>query len=457
MFAMVVPRNAHAQNPWYDPSVEEHQAALAECAEGEVGLECTVQAIVKAIENSLAEHTASSPQTPGLSQAPGAVQYASSLVTTLIGNPPISSVDYMGYIAQKLNPVEPAYAQGGTGFQALSALIPIWSAFRNIAYLAFVVIFIFIGFMIMFRTRLDPQTVVNVQNSLPKLVITLLLITFSYAIAGFMVDLIYLGIYLVVSVLASQGLINNPATVRTDLLTENVFSMVAEAGFFRWALTMSEAVNAAIEAALNDTFLELVYDAIPFSVSIGKLIISVAILFSLFKLFFQLLLAYIGIILQTILSPILILFNALPGSQSFGNWLRNMLANVLIFPAVAMLFLISAILIGQPGGRWQIEPLVPGGGQVWSPPFVAMETTAEHIMAIIGLGFLLFAPQMVAVLQKSLKAQPLPVSGVFAPLVAGAGVVSAPIRGIGGAVSTGVRTYFGQKVESLAGEQQRRG
>jgi hypothetical protein len=458
MLAMVIPSNAHAQSPWYDPSVEEHQAALAECAEGEVGLECTVQAIVKAIENSIAEHTASSPQTPGTSrvQAPGAVQFASSLVTTLIGNPPVSSVDYMGYIAQKLNPVEPAYAQG-TGFQALSPLIPIWSAFRNIAYLAFVIIFIFIGFMIMFRARLDPQTVVNVQNSLPKLVITLLLITFSYAIAGFMVDLIYLGIYVVVSVLASQGLISNPGTVRTDLLTDNIFTMTAEAGFFRWALSMSEAINATIEAALNDTFLELVYDAIPFSVTIGKLIISVAILFSLFKLFFQLLLAYIGIILQTILSPILILFNALPGSQSFGNWLRNMLANVLIFPAVALLFLISAILIGQPGERWQVEPLVPGGGQFWSPPFVAMETTAEHIMAIIGLGFMLFAPQMVAVLQKTLKAQPLPVSGVFAPLVAGAGVVSAPIRGIGGAVSTGVRTYFGQKVEAIAGETQRRG
>src|SRR3990170_4166309 len=353
-----------------------------------------------------------------------------------------------------MNIDQPAYAQGA-GYTALSPLIPLWTAFRNISYLAFVVIFILIGFMIMFRAKLDPQTVVNVQNSLPKLVITLLLITFSFAIAGFMVDLIYLGIYVVVSVLASQGLISNPGTVRTDLLTANVFSMVAEAGFFRWALTMSEAINATIEAALNDTFLELVYDAIPFSVTIGKLIISVAILFSLFKLFFQLLLAYIGIILQTILSPLLILFNALPGSQSFGNWLRNMLANVLIFPAVAMLFLISAILIGQPGERWEVQPLVPGGGQFWTPPFVAMETTAEHVMAIIGLGFMLFAPQMVAVLQKTLKAQPLPVSGVFAPLAAGAGVVTALPRGIAGAARTTVRGYFGQKVESFAGETQK--
>src|SRR3990170_830192 len=337
MLAMVLPKNAYAQNPWYDPSVEEHQAALEECAEGEVGLECTVQAIVKAIENSMAEHTASSPQTPGTSraQAPGAVQFASSLVTTLIGNPPVSSVDYMGYIAQKLNPVEPAYAQG-TGFQALSPLIPIWSAFRNIAYLAFVIIFIFIGFMIMFRARLDPQTVVNVQNSLPKLVITLLLITFSYAIAGFMVDLIYLGIYILIATFDSAGLLGEPTIALNRLLTQNLFELVFKAGLWRLTANAAQSVQELISSALANWSIGKYLGSI--SGWLAHAVFVIALLFAMFKLFFQLGIAYIQIILQTIFAPIFILFNALPGSQSFSSWLRNFLSNILIFPAVATLF-----------------------------------------------------------------------------------------------------------------------
>ena len=146
---VLLPRQTFAA-PWFNPTTEEHQAALQECVNGEVGLECTVQAIVTAIFNSLGEDTAPSPVTGVTGMSPGGIQFAGNLITTLVANPPISSGHYIAYIAQKLNPVQQVYAQG-SGFRALSGFIPIWSAFRNMAYLAFVVIFIFIGFMIMFR------------------------------------------------------------------------------------------------------------------------------------------------------------------------------------------------------------------------------------------------------------------------------------------------------------------
>ena len=38
---------------------------------------------------------------------------------------------------------------------------------------------------------MSPQTIVTIQSALPKIVVTLILVTFSYAIAGFMVDLVY--------------------------------------------------------------------------------------------------------------------------------------------------------------------------------------------------------------------------------------------------------------------------
>lgn len=441
----------YAQSPWFNPTSEEWQTALEECKSGNVGLECTVQAIVSGIENSLVEHSAQSPASIASGQKPGgAIYFASSIISTLVTKPPVSSGDYVQYVAQKINPVQTAYAQGGTGFRALSSLTLIWSAFRNVAYLAFVIIFIFMGFMIMFRARLDPQTVVNIQNSLPKLVVTLILITFSYAIAGLMVDLIYLGIYLVVSVLASQGLINNPADVREVLINENVFTAAIEAGFYRHAATLAEAIQQLIQGALNETFFEAIYGIIPFKTTLAQLIISAAILFSLFKLFFQLLFAYINIILSTILSPILLLLNALPGSQSFSSWVRNFLANVLIFPAVALLFLVSAVLIGRSEGRWQIQEGLFETGVPWSPPFVSMETEPDVLMAVVGFGFILFAPQMVSLLQQSLKAKPLPAAGIFAPIAAGARVVTAPVRAPLSAVGAGARTFFAEKVEKAA-------
>ena len=77
---------------------------------------------------------------------------------------------------------QPVYAQG-IGFSALTPTLQVWKAFRNLSYFLFIIIFIVVGFMIMFRAQINPQTVVTVQAALPKIVVTLIMITFSYAIA----------------------------------------------------------------------------------------------------------------------------------------------------------------------------------------------------------------------------------------------------------------------------------
>ena len=64
----------------------------------------------------------------------------------------------------------------------------LWSISRNIAYLFLVVVMIVIGFMIMFRKSLPGQVVVSFGNAIPKVVVTLVLITFSFAIVGLMLD-----------------------------------------------------------------------------------------------------------------------------------------------------------------------------------------------------------------------------------------------------------------------------
>ena len=65
----------------------------------------------------------------------------------------------------------------------------IWGIFRNIAYLSYVVILIIIGFMIMFRKNLPGQVIVSIGNTIPQLVLGIVLVTFSFAIVGLVMDI----------------------------------------------------------------------------------------------------------------------------------------------------------------------------------------------------------------------------------------------------------------------------
>lgn len=93
------------------------------------------------------------------------------------------------------------YAAQGIGFHALKPFQGVWLMFRDFMLLIMVLIIVAIGFMIMFRAKIDSQTAINIQNALPKIIFALIAITFSYAIAGFLIDLMYILIGLVIGLM----------------------------------------------------------------------------------------------------------------------------------------------------------------------------------------------------------------------------------------------------------------
>jgi hypothetical protein len=99
----------------------------------------------------------------------------------------------------------------GVGFSGMQPLLPIWKAFRNIAYLLMAIVMIVLGFMVMFRKKIDPKTVVTAQNAIPKVIVALILITFSYAIVGILIDFMYVIIYFLIALFKSTGLLDNPS------------------------------------------------------------------------------------------------------------------------------------------------------------------------------------------------------------------------------------------------------
>ncbi|MCL4419002.1 hypothetical protein M1146_02745 [Patescibacteria group bacterium] len=147
----------------------------------------------------------------------GAIGVMGNLITMTF-TPPTHTIDYFRNLAQNFGITKHAYAvwtddgggsgggsapTTGTGFNGLSPLLPLWTAFRNIVYLLFVLVFIIIGIAIMLRVKIDPRTVMTVQNQIPKIIMGLLFVTFSFAIAGFLIDIMYTSIYLTGNVITS--------------------------------------------------------------------------------------------------------------------------------------------------------------------------------------------------------------------------------------------------------------
>ena len=138
-----------------------------------------------------------------LAKSGGAIGFMGNMIATLY-TPPLHTADYFQNLAQNFGINKKAYAQttGGTGFQGLSPLINVWSAFRNIVYLFLVIVFIVIGLAIMLRIKIDPRTVMSIQNQIPKIIIGILVVTFSFAIAGFLIDLMWVSIYLIYGIIS---------------------------------------------------------------------------------------------------------------------------------------------------------------------------------------------------------------------------------------------------------------
>ena len=135
----------------------------------------------------------------------GAVGVMGGLIAATF-NPPTHSGDYFRYLSQHFGITKPTYAIGPkSGFESLNPIMPIWTVFRNIAYLVFVIVFVLIGLAIMLRVKIDPRTVMTIENQIPKMIIGLILVTFSFAIAGFLIDFMWVLSYFAIGVLSSIG------------------------------------------------------------------------------------------------------------------------------------------------------------------------------------------------------------------------------------------------------------
>lgn len=277
-------------------------------------------------------------------------------INNLLYLPPLpSGVQEIKFLADKFNLVSPAYAQS-TGYMRLGVgmIQNLWVATRNMAFLIATLLIIVAGFMVMFRSRISPQISVTVQMMIPRIAISLVLVTFSFAIAGFVVDMMIVLIALVLGLMSfTQGVAGmNFFDPARGGLPQAITELTTGRFDFVWHF-LSIWLIAAFFLILLAIVLAMVVASIP-TITWGSIIIPLAgmilglVVWSVYvwgKIIGQLVVAYITFNLLVIAGPIMIILDILPsrgGSfNGFKKWIMCLIGQVSVFTTYSLLAILG--------------------------------------------------------------------------------------------------------------------
>lgn len=374
----------------------------------------------------------------------GMIGFTNNAIAALY-NPPASGVQY---IAQTVNNFlgKPAYA--ATGYEGLKGIQNIWKSFRNTVYILFSVVFIGIGIAIMLRIKISQNAVITIQSALPSLITSLILVTFSYAIAGLLIDLSYVFQGLVLAILfnSQHGMNSELFSGVSGMGINFTFSKLMNVGFFGmsdliykatpiWGLSIVSGVAAGIIGGLF-----ALAGTGPGGIIIGVaafiiifVILLLMIIINIVKFFFGLVKCYISLILRIILAPLEIGMGAIPNSKmNFSSWIWNVIANLAVFP-ISLIFLTLINLIIDSIG-------VTGSYSLWSPPMLGARMFLCPIIGLTALALLPKLPTLIPQFVFSIK------PSEFGKAL-GEGFKEIPGRGLVGVGTSGVRAGVSGSIE----------
>ena len=298
----------------------------------------------------------------------GLLGMAEDQVITMFNNQP--NIDIIAHLSEQwipgYNGAQSTYASGYDDM-VKSGVTSLWSFTRNIAYLGFVIIMIVIGFMIMFRNKIGGQTLVTIGNTLPRVVVSLVLVTFSFAIAGILIDVC--GILM--SVISSSSVLGSGIPI--DNLGELLKGSLGVVGLSSLGLGAIVGSIVLVLATTGATTGPVGVIAGSLVLIVLSLVIIGIIVVGAIKLWFALLKSYLSILINVITAPIAIMMGALPGNDaSTINVFKSILRNALVFPvAFAIVNLpyfiekqasvelgLPQTLTGSTGGATNVGPMI---------------------------------------------------------------------------------------------------
>lgn len=282
----------------------------------------------------------------------------------ILYNPP--STDVVAHLA---NEWVPGYDQAYTsvlaqdGFAVLEGIniADLWETTRLLSYTLFVIALIVAGFMIMFRHKIGGQMAVTIFNTIPRVIVGLILVTFSFAIVGIIIDF---GA-LMINVFAGVLNLDNPIVVGDPFSLVGLLFRgsdgIGNSGFAGWAGIGTSLALIGVGALTSFTGVGLVAAGGGVLTLILTLVVIGITAYASLKVFITLMKAYIGIILDTVLAPIFLFMSVLPGKNSIAwDWFWRVVKNVLTF-AVVFLIINLAMYLHNAGVDYRFPEGLAGG------------------------------------------------------------------------------------------------
>lgn len=302
---------------------------------------------------------------------PGALFQMATVADSLTPLPiPIS----VGSALAHMNPFSSANASGFTDLQQADQVFQVWRGARNAAYAFSIIILVIVGFLIMFRTKIDPRTAVTISNSLPKIVIMLLLITFSYAISGLLID----GVRVLSGLLFSIVNIGLGDTFRAFAATLMSFTVLA---------TVATGIGAAIGTIIPGPGTVVGGAVGAVAAVLFILILVVYILIVEIIIIYHMVVRYAQFILGVIFAPLIFLAVPLPNGLQYSiMWIKKELAYLLTIPItiviVQIAFKVSSSCFPSPFENGMAALLTTGPCNFGFNPFGLLSIVGPFI----GLG-----------------------------------------------------------------------
>jgi len=353
----------------------------------------------------------------GISQSPQREPLAVIFDTT---NRDFSGIKYIKDRISKFSLIPVANAQEGFGFSSLGLVQPFWSISRNLAYTFMVLFVVVFAFMIMFKVKISPQTVISVQSALPKIIGAIILATFSYAIAGLVIDLMYVVMGIIAGFLNplpfSLGFDVMYAWISGSVLGGATSPLLILSYMLTYTILFFLLIVVNLASVFSSTWsvLSAILSILMLLVVVWLIILTI---WYAIKIPWMLIKTLINIFISVIIAPIQITLGSVAPNIGFGLWLRNLIANVMVFPMVGIMFLFGYIFLAW-GYVTVLETTIERHilaeilralglningflpGNLWSPPFLGSGAEITPlIFALMSFGIIIAIPKATEILK----------------------------------------------------------
>jgi hypothetical protein len=324
-------------------------------------------------------------------------------IFTFAGQNPISGVYYFKNLIGKFSLISEVHAQGFGYTNAANSIVGIWRVTRNISYGFMVLAIIIFAFMIMFRVKINPQVVITVQLAIPRLVFALILITFSYAIAGFAIDLMYVTIgLLAVLINGAQLTSETPIQLFQNFVSSNSFVLL----YNYWIHLLVASIVATVSPGGGF--------GLGILLVLFAIIAILAVIWWSLKIVWMVIKTFVSIILTIVVGPLEIMLGTVTESTGFGAWLKRLISYLAVYPMMCLMFFLAFFFLNQGGdtaGFGGTIPFNPAtnfiGPNSWVPPMSFLTGNGQRLIWIL-VSFVIFSEitKVAEMAQKFIEGKP---------------------------------------------------